>query len=385
MIQKKDKILVLTSTFPRWKNDTNPPFVFELSKRLNKKFEIIVSTPHFPKSKTFEKIDGLKIFRYRYFLSVFEKLAGNGGILPTLKKNKFYYLVVPFFLIGQLFSTIKLVYKTKPKIIHAHWIVPQGIIAFLVFKMFKIPYIITSHGSDLHSLGMIRLKKIILENAKKITVVSSFLAEEIKKIDRSLIEKTEIIPMGVDTKIFNPKKYDLSIKTKYEIDGKFLLFVGRLAPEKGIDYLIEAMPKVIEKYKNIKLLIIGNGVLEKELKEKVEILKIEKNIEFLGAIKHDDLPPYFATADIFVSPSLKEGTPTTYLEALASGLFLIAGNLPISKELINNENGRLVRPNKNEISSAIIDVLEKIKNNKTVCFDKKYKWENVVKKFENIL
>ena len=84
----KKKLLVMTSTFPRWKNDTNPPFVYELSKRLVDDFEVTILAPSFPGAKKDEVMDKMTVHRFRYFFSKFEKLAGSGGILPTLKKKK---------------------------------------------------------------------------------------------------------------------------------------------------------------------------------------------------------------------------------------------------------------------------------------------------------
>src|SRR4051812_924330 len=92
MKKQKKKVLVLASTFPRWKNDTTPPFVFELEKRLIKDFDINVIAPHYPGAKKYEVIENLKIYRFQYFWPAkFQKLCYDGGILPNLKKNKFLY------------------------------------------------------------------------------------------------------------------------------------------------------------------------------------------------------------------------------------------------------------------------------------------------------
>ncbi len=111
--KKKKKLLVVSSTFPRcqesmilehdqeqqfltWRNDTIPPFVYELSKRLTDDFDVYVLAPHYPGAKTFEIMDNMKVYRFRYFLEKYQKLAGNTAILPTLKKNKLFYFQVPF-------------------------------------------------------------------------------------------------------------------------------------------------------------------------------------------------------------------------------------------------------------------------------------------------
>ncbi|MDO8549249.1 MAG: glycosyltransferase, partial [Ignavibacteria bacterium] len=118
----KPKILVMASTFPRWKNDTIPPFVYELSKRLVSNFDVYVLAPHFKGAKKYEVMDGMKVYRFQYLPEKFETLAGSGGILPTLKKNKLNYLQIPFFLIAEFFALRKLVREINPNKIHAHWI-----------------------------------------------------------------------------------------------------------------------------------------------------------------------------------------------------------------------------------------------------------------------
>lgn len=382
-LPKNKKILVLSSTFPRWVGDTNSPFVFDLSQGLSKNFRITVLAPHFPGSKCFETMNNLRVFRFRYFISRFEQLTG--GILPLLKKNKLYFFVIPFFIIGQLCASIRLSMQEHPNLIHAHWIVPQGLTAFIIKKIFNTPYIVTSHGSDLHTLKFNFLKKVILNNADKITVVSNQLLEEIRKIDPKLVHKTEVIPMGVDTSLFNPKKANQSLRKKYDIQGKLLLFVGRLAPEKGLINLIEAMSSIVSQHPKTKLLIVGGGPLETELKLASSRLGLTNNIVFVGPVKHQDLPPYFATADVFVSPSLKEGSPVTYLEAMASGKFLAVGDIPISRELISSSSiGVVLQPNSDDISRKINTVISQHKTNRHVDIHNEYTLDYTIKKFTSI-
>lgn len=383
----KEKLLVLTSTFPRWKDDTIPPFVYELSKRLTSDFDVTVLAPNFPGAKNEEVMDGMKVFRFNYFIKNYQKLAGEGGILPTIKKNKLYLFEVPFFILNEYLALRKLVKKEKPDMIHAHWVIPQGIVAYWINKKYNVPYVITSHGSDILGLkGFKGLKKNILKNAYKITVVSNAIKKEVlETIDKNL--KIEVIPMGVDTTLFNPNKKDISIKKKYDINGPFLLFVGRLAPEKGINYLVEVMPGVIKEYPDAKLMIIGDGTLREKLKEKVKELKIEKNIIFMDWIDNKELPKYYATADIFVCPSLREGSPVSYIESLACGTPLIVGDLPISREIIGKERGFVVKStNPKDIKEKILKL---IKQNKNKSFEKfihnNYDWDVIKTKFGQVL
>lgn len=362
------KILVLASTFPRWTNDTTPPFVLELEKRLAKDFEIHVLAPHHKGAKKLEKMEGLTVHRFQYFWPASKQgLCYGGGILPNLKRNKLLYFQAITLLFFEFWAAAKIIRAEKIDLIHAHWIIPQGIIAYKLHKLFKTPYIVTTHGGDIYGLQnkfFVSLKKAILHNAKAITVVSTAIRDEIyKKVNSDL--KIEVISMGVDTKLFSPDKYDISIKKKYNMKGPFLLFVGRLAEKKGIKYLLEAMPAVLDKYPKTILIIIGEGTLMAELVQLAKLLKIDNNVIFTGPVKNAELPNYYATADVVVCPSIKtidgdrEGLPVVALESLSSGSMLVASESGGYLDIIStSKNGILVKEkDPKALSVAILSVI----------------------------
>jgi glycosyltransferase involved in cell wall biosynthesis len=363
----RQKLLVLTSTFPRWQGDTIVPFVYELSQRLTEDFEVSVLTPSYPGAKADEIIGQIKVHRFRYFIRRFEKLAGGAGILPTLKKNKWHYLLIPFFMTAYFFALRKQIRKQKPSVIHAHWIVPQGFIAALTKKLYKVPFLVTAHGGDVFGLQgrfATAIKRFTLKNATKITVVSTAIREKILA-DIAANFAIEVISMGVDSERFNPEMKDSSIKNKYAIDGPFLLFVGRLTEKKGIRFLIEAMPTVIREFPKAKLMIVGTGLLESELKALVQKLNLQQNIIFAGQIANSDLPKYYATTDAFVAPSIitkdgdREGLPVTLMEAMSCGAITVATDLEGNRDLISNgQTGFLIKQKRPaEISKTIIELL----------------------------
>ncbi len=390
----KKKVLVMASTFPRWKNDTIPPFVYELSKRLVKDFDISVLAPAYPESKDYEIMDKMKVHRFHYFFHKYEKLAGSGGILPTLKKNKWFYFQIPFFLLGEFFALRKRIKEDNPDIIHAHWIIPQGLVAYLNYKISGTPYVVTSHGADIFGLqGKISLylKRKVLQNARNITVVSTAIKNEALKLDSLL--NIGVIPMGVDSKLFNPNKKDPNLKKKYKINGPFLLFVGRLTEKKGVKYLIEAMPEVIKHNPKTKLIIIGSGELEQELKDLTKSLNLENNIIFTGAIQNSELPKYYATADIFIGPSItteegdREGLPVTLMEAMSSGCVVIASDLEGNRDLINDQTGLLVKQNNSqELTQSILNIINnKKKMNATNYVVNNFDWKVISKNYRKVL
>lgn len=395
---KKTRVLVTASTFPRWKDDTVPPFVYELSKRLvSDNLDIVVLAPFSKGSKRYEEWDGMKIYRFKYWFNFKNNLA-DGAMLPNLRKNSFFWFQVPFFLLFQFFMVAKLVKKEKIDKIHAHWIIPQGLIAVLYKKLFSkrdLGVIITTHGADIFGLKKFNfLKKWVLNNSSRLTVVSSAIKEEAERIGSKV--KIDVIPMGVDTDLFNPDKKDPSLRKKLGIKGPFLLFVGRLSEKKGVKYLIDAMLTVVEKFPETKLVIIGDGEERKTLEKQTKKLGLTNSIMFLGAKKKDDLPTFFATADIFVGPSIttksgdSEGFGLVFAEAMASGCITIGTNVHGIKDIIKNgENGYLVKEKCSlDLSKRILRLLQYSNNFYKENTNKSrniFSWRNIYSKYYKLL
>lgn len=394
----KPKLLVVTSTFPRWDNDTDPPFVYELSRRLTDQFEVTVHTPHYHGAQVNEHMAGMRVHRFRYFLSPFERLAGGQGIVPKLRRNKLYLLLLPFFLASQLCSLLLLVRREQPDVLHAHWLIPQGVLAGVVKKLFNVPVIVTAHGADVFGLRnplCLRLKKWVVDNADEVVTVSTALARVLADDTHSTVQPS-IIPMGVDASQFSPDKKDAAIRDRYNIQGPFLLFVGRLTEKKGVRYLIDAMAIVTTTVPEAKLLIVGHGELEQSLKKQVDQLGLGDVVLFAGGIPNAQLPPYYATADIFIGPSIQvkggdtEGFGLTFVEAAMSGCLVIGAKIGGIEDIIEDgQTGFLVQPRDfRTLASTIIHAIATLDSHqeqmriraRRIAFEK-YDWSIIEKKY----
>ena len=151
----KNKILVLTSTFPRWKNDHEPSFILDLCLRLKNSFEIHVVAPHAKEAESYEEIKGLSISRFHYAPDKLESLAYNGGISSNLRRQPLKYLLVAPFLISEFYIALRLIKKHHIDLVHAHWLIPHGLLAILLQKVSgnKINILISAHGSDVYSFN----------------------------------------------------------------------------------------------------------------------------------------------------------------------------------------------------------------------------------------
>ncbi len=270
-------------------------------------------------------------------------------------------------------SPFQLAFSSKKfDIVHVHLPNP---IASLHALMTNGNLIVTYHsdiikfgvlGKLLNSIYTNLILHPLLKKAKKVLVTSpnylfgSGILEKYR-------DKVVVVPYSIDLGLFKPNKNNRkilnSLNKKYK-NKKVILFVGRLIPYKGLEYLIHAIPSVLNKFNDVKLLIVGDGPLKQELVALVDELGISDFVDFVGDIHNENLPPYYCLCDIFVLPSTykAEAFGIVQLEAMACGKPIVSTNVQgsgitfVNKE---NETGLIVEPgNSNELAGAIIKLLK---------------------------
>lgn len=348
----KKKLLITGSTFPRWKGDTEPRFILDYAKAMAKYYDVTVLVPAAVGASSKEILEGIPVIRYHYFpIHELETLCYPGAIVPRIREKKTRVLLVPFLFLAQFVATRKQCKKVD--IVHVHWLIPQGIVQCFINK----PYIITGHGGDVMSLnkGLFKFLKVrCLKRARAVAVVSGPLKKKIREIVPNL--NAHVISMGCNTKLFGPDKRREQFF--HQGEDKVILFVGRLAEKKGVPYLIEAMRKV----ERAVLVIVGKGDMEQELK--LLASDMQDKVQFWGPKTHEELANIYASADVFVAPSITardgdtEGLPTAIIEAMASGLPVISTRSGGIEDLIkHNENGLLVDEKDSDKISEYINSL----------------------------
>ena len=257
--------------------------------------------------------------------------------------------------------------------------------------VFKLPFLAKSLG-----LPAELIKLSLFKMADKVTCASldylknSSLAEFYQKNRDKFIE----IPFGVDTKKFRPNNYNCDLNSDNKI--KSILFVGSLDRAhyfKGIEVLLKAVSGL--RTKDWRLTIIGEGDLKPDYQKMAKQLKVENKVNFLGKIEDKELPLIYRRADLFILPSTtrEEAFGLVLLEAMASGLPLIASDLPgVRSVFIDGVQGFLARPGdardlQNKIEKIISNsnLLKKMSRNSRKLAETKYKAEIIEKNFLSIL
>src|SRR3989338_8244259 len=392
-------VLVLGTTFPRFKGDTEPAFVYELSNRMAKNgYRVIVLVPHDGRAKRYEKMGMLEVYRYPYFYPFsWQKLCYDGGIIENLEHSFLAKIQLPLLFLSMWCNIRKFVLTKDIDFVHAHWIIPEGLLASVYRR--KVPYLVTAHAGDVFTLRLPILRwmgKRALSHCRWCTVNSTATGRGVLQIHKP--RAMSLIPMGVDLHLFSPGRRNEKLRQKYGMKGHFLLSVGRLAEKKGLDYLLKALPAVLAEFPDAKLIIVGDGPQRKPLEKLAGDLKIRENVLFVGKIPHPQLAEYFATADIFIGPSIitkggdTEGVGVVFFEGIASGTCVIGSDVGGIPDIIKHKKTGLLVEQKNisELSSAIIfalshpDLCKKFVRQGQFFVKKNFSWDIVVKKFENI-
>ena len=368
---EKIRVLVIATTFPRWEDDQEPRFVYNLCQNLPKEVDIHVLAPHAPNAKEQETWGEIKITRFPYFYPKYlQKLCYDGGIIPKLKSSWLARVQLPFFLFFLFIRLIKMTANNRFDLIHCHWLIPQGFFCALI-KFFRgTPYLLTAHGGDVYSFKGIpvipNLIKFALKRSTFCTVNSQATRNQVLKFSKN--SSIKVVPMGVDLKEFHPGNYNEKFKAPFGEKNLLLLGVGRLADKKGFKYLIEAMPLILQEIPSAKLVIIGFGPQKARLENQIQQLELASSISLIGGKTGKELQDWFASADIFIGPSIitadgdTEGQGVVFLEAMASGTAVIASDVGGIKDAVRDNISGLLVPEKNP--QAIAEkVLTLAKNN----------------------
>lgn len=216
----------------------------------------------------------------------------------------------------------------------------------LALQRLRVPILSSGMFSGAIGVTLRTVETFLLKHVDWVVTHGPKDYERIKK----LTAKVTSIPSWVNTEMFEPMSKDKVKQLKNELlemeeDGKAILFVGRLHPMKDIKTLFYAYKKVLETHRNVILVVAGSGPEEKKCRKLVERLGLINKVKFLGYIPHEQIAKYYNIVDIYVLTSVWEEWSNTIMEAMASGVPVIATNVGGNPYLVKNkETGFLVPP-----------------------------------------
>ncbi|AGG05845.1 MULTISPECIES: glycosyltransferase family 4 protein [Dehalococcoides] len=282
-------------------------------------------------------------------------------------------------LLGFSLRARRYIKKNSFEVIHIHRTL-VGLVLVLVLPSQREKMIYTVHspvwvmqrGSFKDRLSR-KLDIFIMKRVHRV-IAQSARIKNILERERAAPGRIRLLPCGVDTSAFNPASRCSFIRRKYGIDDRLLvLFVGRIVPYKGVEYLVRAANLVVNKagFRKCAFLLAGpmaehglDALEHAAYPKKVSSLIAEYNLgDFVflsGSLPQDDLQMVFASADIFVLPSLAESSPAVVLQALASGCAVVASDISgIHEQVVEGVNGYLVKAgDETELAKRILELLQ---------------------------
>ena len=345
------KIGVFSTMYPTNKCPNNGIFIIEELKHLSKHIPVKLIAPlnivhWFGEDHYYTSHDGYPV--WRPFI-----VAVPWGIL-----QRFYP--------DSMAMTIKMTGKNfflDCDIVHAHMAFPDCIASIKVFGK-RLPVIVTVHGWDMQYFAMKSYLKpdIIkaLNLSKRVICVSNSLMESIKEI--GVTTDAVVIPNGIDTSLFIPGDKDNACRS-LDLDPQRprILFIGNFVVEKGIEYLIRAMPVVQEKYPESELILLGARVGSKDITQYDEIISkadVKQAVKIVGSVPHEHIPTWIHASDLLVLPSIIEGFGLVAAEALVCGRPVVTTLSGGPEDIVEDGMGVLVPTrDASALAQGIIQVL----------------------------
>jgi glycosyltransferase involved in cell wall biosynthesis len=261
---------------------------------------------------------------------------------------------VSFMLSASLFG-LRWVNRLKPHMALAFFGAPSGVATWLWSHFYTLPYIVSLRGGDVPGFrpyDFARQHRILAPLLRRVwrratAVVAN--SAGLRKLGQAFEAKVPVleIPNGVDLDKFQIGNRDWK--------SPRLLFVGRIVYQKGIDLLLLALAELREIPWSLQ--IVGDGPSLEQFRNQASELKIADRVSFSGWQSRQDLPNTYRNANLFVNPSRHEGMPNTVLEAMASGLPVLASRISGNEELVTEETGVLFPP---EDSLALQNALREL-------------------------
>jgi glycosyltransferase involved in cell wall biosynthesis len=286
--------------------------------------------------------DEVHVASFRYF----EMPGVTIHLLPTFGLGKLGYFYA-LLILPRLFA------RVRPDLVHAHYLTSYGFLAALAGLR---PLVVTAWGSDvLIAPGQSRLLRYFASYAVRHANAVTSLADHMNLAIAALgvpLESVTSTPFGVDTDFFKPEE-------RMEGGGHKplkLICTRNFDVIYDVGTLIRALEKVFSRGRMLQIDLVGDGPLRGELVDLARNLGIDSHIKFVGHVEHDVLAGLLAGADIFVTPALSDGNNVSLNEAMASGCFPIATDIPANAQWVKNDkNGYLYPPGSVDHLAAAIE------------------------------
>lgn len=349
------KILMLTWEYPPRVVGGISKVVYDLSHKMVKEGNevTVVTYKDGDNVKYYENDKGVEVYRVDNYM-----IRPNNFIDWIMQLN-----------FNMITKTNEIINKNgKFDVIHAHdWLVAYS--AKSIKESYNIPLISTIHATEsgrnsgIHDETQRYINDsewMLTYESSEVIVNSNYMKNEVQRLFGLPYDKINVIPNGVNLQLFSNVNVDYDFRRQYAMDNeKIILYVGRLVYEKGIQNLIAAMPKILDRYHDSKLIICGRGGMIDDLREQVKYLGIDNKVYFAGYCDSKKMQKMYKCADVAVFPSTYEPFGIVAIESMLSGTPTIVSDVGGLNEIV--EHGvtgmKSYAGNANSIADSVLALL----------------------------
>lgn len=346
-------ILIVSPGYPRWKGDFTHPMVYNVARLLTQAgHRVKVLTIHYPKIPTYEEMDGVEVIRARYAPERYEVMGSEGGLVDDIRGSWLCRLLLVPMLASLAWQTLR--QARRADLLLVQWI-PTAVVGLPAKLFWGTPMILHSRTYPDTPFWR-RVYRFLLPFADGVIYNSS----DNRRLTSELYahRNTTVIGSGIDLRQF---ARPTDARRKGEVWE--LITVARLVEFKGLEYAIKAVAELTSRGRRVRLTIVGEGPLRRDLEALSRELGVTDSVALVGAMAHDKIPQLLWRSDLFLISSIidskgrTEGFGAVILEAMAAGLPVTASAVGGITDIVDGKNGVLV-PEKDPI--AIADAVESI-------------------------
>jgi glycosyltransferase involved in cell wall biosynthesis len=317
------KVVVITHNYIRRQGDLTALYLHRLSSGLVAGgLEITVVCPHAPGLLREEVIDGVAIKRFPYPFYRIKPIAYTGNMHEEVAGSIVAKAVFLGFLWAFYRSALKVCRAERAGLVWANWWAPPGLIAARIASKLRLPLVISSHGTDISLLGrkglIASLSRYVYARTSKATVVSTFLKRRlVDTVSAIAAADVVVLPMPVGMEDFPQTPLPQN-------DPPVFLSVARYTRQKRLDDIIAAAAKIAADHIDFRIIMVGEGPLENDLKQLVNEKGLSDKIGFVPLVAQQKLAEFYRRADAVVLASEGEGFGLVLVEAGLTGRPVIA-------------------------------------------------------------
>ena len=373
MSDRRHVVVMVTTSYPRFPGDGVGSFIEPIARSVAERgHEVHLVAPWHPRLARAPHEHGVTFHFYRYAPVAALNVFGYAeGLQADTRLRLSAWSAAPLALAAGWLTTKRVVLKTRATIVHAHWVIPNGVLAALACG--RRPLVVSLHGSDVFVAERHRpigaAAAAVFRRAGWITACSDDLRDRAIAIGAPPA-KTETVPYGVDAVRFAPSvEARQRIRSQLRLDTAPVVFTaGRLVSKKGFEFLIAAARTLAQRMPTLRVIIAGEG----DLRESLTRLAADTGgvVSLVGNRSQDEIAALAAAADVIAVPSIRDdagnvdGLPNFALEALASATPVVATRVGGLPQAVRHEVTGLLVPERD--ATALAEALGRVLDDRSL-------------------